>query len=257
MSPGIPVWRFTLLAPAAFALFASVPALGKPAPSLLDQAITDYDGFNDAGATVLLRRFLAAKPRPPEAAKAHLYLGLIALNAVDSVAAREEFDRAITLDPTIELAYGAPPKAVVLFGQARQDVSRAATKPVESPSVAAVTTAPASPASSTVPAAALEAPSAGPVRWPGFALGGVAIAAVGVGAIFGGLYQSDWSSANSPTTPAYTAQSQQLQSQTNAQVADGLFIAAAAVGIVAVILVITEWPSSRKSAETQSATGVF
>jgi hypothetical protein len=104
-------------------LLASGPARAAPAPSL-DEAVGWYQAMDDARAADAFARILAAAPPGEVAAKAHLYLGLIAFNAFHPDQARAEFEKAILANPAIDLPPTVSPKARIAFAEARRNVTR-------------------------------------------------------------------------------------------------------------------------------------
>lgn len=99
---------------------AQPPAPGPYAKSLLTEAIGRFNNFDDEGAAPLLKRVLAINPSPEISAKAHLYLGLIDLNAVRLDAARRELRAALEANWLIELPAQSSPKVVHVFADVRQ-----------------------------------------------------------------------------------------------------------------------------------------
>jgi len=100
------------------------------APSL-NKAISLFNNLNDAGAARELRALLKRGPSDTEAARAHIYLGLIALNAIHAKEARDEFKQALTIDPMLELPRRASPKARLAFAEARHDLQVEMARPVQ------------------------------------------------------------------------------------------------------------------------------
>ncbi len=101
-------------------LLAAAPPPGRT----LQRAIALFQSFEDEKAARLLREVLARSPSGALAAKAHTYLGLIALNAIDPDLARLEFRLAIQANPAAELPLDASPKAHLAFDQARNALAR-------------------------------------------------------------------------------------------------------------------------------------
>ncbi|HUB08589.1 MAG TPA: hypothetical protein VMB50_16405 [Myxococcales bacterium] len=163
---------------AAIALVAAlVAAAPQRAASLtpsdrLDQAEAALENFRDADAKAVLVGLLHHAPQARVAARAHLFLGIIAFNDYDTTTARAEFKQALALDPGLDLPIRlVSPKVSLLFAEARRDLFREVVAQGDVP-----------------PPAVLEAPAA-PTKYPGrmasyWVLGGAAVAA-GVGAYFG------------------------------------------------------------------------
>jgi hypothetical protein len=188
------------------ALGATRPALAAE-PDELAQGIAFFQNFDDEHAAQTFRKLLASSPARGVAAKAHLYLGLIAFNANAPDAADVEFKLALRANPAIELPPQSSPKARLLWGEARNEV----THEVEQPEAQARAPAPsASPPTSPAPAATTTAAEATPApshpRPAAIALG-VSGLVLGAVAVYGGIqvldYQGLVSQANaSPRTVA-------------------------------------------------------
>ncbi|MHB8417236.1 MAG: tetratricopeptide repeat protein [Myxococcales bacterium] len=94
-------------------------ASSRPA---LARAVAYFNDFDDARAQAELRRLLQHPQPRAVAAKAHLYLGLIAMNRFDTDAALAEFKQALMIDPGIDLVIEASPKARLAFQEARHEL---------------------------------------------------------------------------------------------------------------------------------------
>jgi hypothetical protein len=94
--------------------------------AVLARAVQMYEALDSEKARQLLLGLLANHPAEAEAARAHLYLGLIAIDGIQLDVARSELRKALTTDPTLELPFSASPKAHVVFGQVRQEINGAA-----------------------------------------------------------------------------------------------------------------------------------
>src|SRR5450631_1727230 len=105
---------------AALLIAWSVAAPPSALPSI-DHAIQLFDNFDDAGAAAAFREILAANPPTRIAAKAHLYLGLLAFNGHDPDLAQQEFQKAVHADSSVELPEGSP-KARIALEEARSAV---------------------------------------------------------------------------------------------------------------------------------------
>ncbi|MHB8417260.1 MAG: tetratricopeptide repeat protein [Myxococcales bacterium] len=99
---------------------ASDEAQGNEAE--LATAIQLFESFDDERAAAALHRLVERHPPSALAARAHVYLALIALNDVRPDAAHEEFKRALRTDPLIELPLGSSPKARLAFSEAQHDL---------------------------------------------------------------------------------------------------------------------------------------
>jgi hypothetical protein len=118
---------------------------GSSGPPSLKRAIGYYNNGDDVRATKELSALLAANPSAAEAAKAHMYMGLVRLNALDSARARAEFLTGLTIDPALELPFEAPPKAGVLFRQAQASLNSELTAPPPAPAASPPVAPPAAP----------------------------------------------------------------------------------------------------------------
>ncbi len=176
---------------------AGGPAGGAPARSTpqaaLQAAVRLFEGFKDDQAAAALRTLLARSPPASVAAKAHVYLGLIALNAGDADSAKSEFAAALRADVLVDLPPGQSPKARLAFGQVRSalvaqgEASATPTKPPEAAdSTALIPAFDTAPAAATAPAAGVEqaAPSGSHVA--AYVLGAATLVLAGV-AIYGGV----------------------------------------------------------------------
>jgi hypothetical protein len=206
----------------ALQLLAAAPA----APEVtLARAIQRFDGFDSAGAAALLHQLLARSPPLHVAAKAHLYLGLIAFNALEAEAAQRELRLAVETDPSIELPATVSPKARLAFAKAqREELARLTA----SPPLGAR-------ARRTAPAAAVEEPPPrGRTHALAWTLGALGLAA-GVVAIVGGVEIASFNSGvnavnagSAPPPSSGLAASQRSAAQTWQIAAIACSVAAAA-----------------------------
>ena len=113
------------------ALSATPPAVAaRPTPqAAFTAAVKLFQSFEDDKAAAAFRKILAHSPPASIAAKAHLYLGLIALNSFDSTTAKAEFVKAVATEVLVDLPPGQSPKAQILFAEARRDVASAPAVP--------------------------------------------------------------------------------------------------------------------------------
>ncbi|MHB1845850.1 MAG: hypothetical protein ACYCWW_13570 [Deltaproteobacteria bacterium] len=227
--------------PIGLLLAAGWPARARAAPRpSLPHAIDLFQNLEDEKATAELHALLRTAPPAAQAATAHVYLGLIALNAVDPGRAREEFKRALSIDPGAELPADSSPKVQRVFDQARREVAGAPSPP-PSPPVSPVAKPPAAPALAT--AEHVAAPIERASRLPAYVTGGVALVTVGVGAALG--LQANAALAQAKAAPDLgSSLSLAQQSGTDGLVADILFGAAAVAGVTAIVLFATEGSSS-------------
>ncbi|HUB06235.1 MAG TPA: tetratricopeptide repeat protein [Myxococcales bacterium] len=212
-----------VLGPAFLAcLLAAAPNPGAE----LAEGIAHFKAFDDDGAAALLKQSLADQPTPEQAAQAHLYLGLIAFNALRGAEARAEFELALEANAYAELPEDASPKAKLLLVQIRQKMLSAGAKP-------------AAPAAATEPAGAVQTDEGRASRWPAWTLAAAAVAALGTGAGFGyaqSQAQASFKTADLPGQPAGTAASLSQSIGTDGLVADVLFGVGAAAGVAAIVL---------------------
>ncbi len=218
-------------------------AAGQPAaatePDALAQGIDFFQNFDDADATQAFRKLLDAKPPRSVAAKAHLYLGLIAFNANSPDAADEEFKLALKANPAVELPRGSSPKAVALWLEARREFyQELRTRPTvlgkPAPAPAAAT------AESSLPPE--EATHSHALGWSLFAASGVAVGF----AIYGAVRVAQVEDAIGELTPSTSAATYQANLQTalgraNAQNWQYAVIALAGVAVAAAVTGVLTW----------------
>ncbi len=188
---GVGTVRLALSA-AVLALFAGGLARADARPTL-DEAVGLYQAMDDARAAEAFMKVLAASPPGEVAAKAHLYLGLIAFNAFHPDAARAEFMKAILANPAIDLPPGVAPKTRISFAEAHRAVAREleATDLPPSPhpalgpppSVVVISNPPAPTAAVTAPTPTQSGGIPAGTWW----LGGFGVAALGAGTVLGVL----------------------------------------------------------------------
>jgi hypothetical protein len=106
-------------------LSLAAPRAAGPDPRLaLAQAIRLFDNFDDARAAAAFRELLRHPAPRQVAGKAHLYLGLIAINRLDTDRAMEEFKTALLVEPTLDFVSNGSPKARLAFDEARHALER-------------------------------------------------------------------------------------------------------------------------------------
>ncbi|MHB8418607.1 MAG: hypothetical protein ACYDCL_11055 [Myxococcales bacterium] len=197
------------------ALAASTPPQHS---SLLDRAIAAFESFRDDEAAALLREVLAQQPPGAVAAKAHLYLGLIALNAIDPDLTRAEFKLSLEANPAIELPTQVSPKAWLAFEEVRRSMTSQlanrgrleipaqaqsqAPPPANAPPPAPTTATSPAPSSPTV-----EKARGGRSHLSSYVLGGVTLLCAAA-AIYGGVevlsYQSMRAQSSASNPISYT-----------------------------------------------------
>lgn len=197
-------------------LSLSAPAAAHDSRQSLGQAILLFENFEDAKAEAIFRALLRHSPSRAMAGKAHLYLGLIAMNQLDSDRAMEEFKAALLVEPALDFVRGGSPKARLAFeearhaleGQLRSSEPETPARPAAAPPAApeAAVSSPAPP-----PAGAAKPRSSHALA---ITLGAVGVVAAGLG-IYGGVDVLDYNSQVSSTHGGtlFTPQLQSAQSQ--------------------------------------------
>jgi hypothetical protein len=211
-------------------VIAALALLVSATGSDLDRGIQLFADFEDAKAEAVLRAYLKTSPPAAEAAKTHLYLGLIAFNALDSDKARREFAEAIRTTPSIELPYGVSPKARLLFDQVqRETIEQEARTKV--------------PAGRPRGEAEAEAPPPRS-RAPAYIVGAIGLAGIAAGGILGALAASDLSAGQNKMggIQIQTALADTSRAGTEGLTADILFGVGGAAVITGIILWIVEAP---------------
>ncbi len=226
----------------AIAAMLSLLALSTPAiaqsPATLAGAIAAFNDFDDAKAKATLDRVIAASPTGLDAAKAHVYLGLIAVNALDSNRARAEFVRALAIEPTVEVPYEASPKARLVFEQAQKQFSRESSQPVDAAHPVRLQTqqVPLVVENGPAPAVATHKAEAPPhSHVPAYVVGALGLAVFGAGVGFG-----VWQSSTLKIADVGQLTSAQTQAGTQGLVADICFGVGGALAVTSVVLFLTE-----------------
>lgn len=211
----------------------SVARADASKPSV-DRAIHLFDTLEDERAARMLRALLQA-PRPAaEVARIHVYLGLIAVNALHLDEARDEFHDARLADPDVKLPRKAPPKARQVFAE---HITELAPKPapIMPPPIEPVPPPLAPPPALILPPAtpALVPPGASHVL--PLTIGAIGLAGLGAGITFALLGQTALSHAQiSPDVG--TSQGFARQAANDRLTADVSYGVAAAAGITTVVL---------------------
>ncbi len=232
--------RLSSLRPLALALLVA-PSAARAAsngPEALGAAIELYRNLDDSGAAQALHSLLRHAPVAAVAAKAHLYLALIALNAAQGDDAKAELREALSIDPTVLPPTDCSPKVWELFAQLQREqaTSQAAARPREAAPITA------SPAPPLVAATAPERPARS--HAVSYALFGIAGAALVGGVGFGLASRS--AADRIPATPDL-ATSLRLASQagTDGAIADVGFGLAAASAVAATIVYLVQGPGGQ------------
>ncbi len=212
------------------------PALARASAPSLSHAEALYEIRDAEGAEHELRALLSHKLPTRVAATAHLYLGMVALEAhSDPDAARAEFARALKLDPNSAMPLSATPEELQLFERSRDQLPYGRS-PNELASPLPTESAP-----EPVPAGALakaKAP-AGHGPWP-WVLGGAAIAAAAVSVWgFVQVAADNSAAAQSRSQPVTLAQAQSSVSQ--GQLGQDVGITAAVVTVALAVGVALTW----------------
>jgi hypothetical protein len=211
---------------------SGAPMVTQSAQSSLDRAVRLLQDFEDEKAAEVLRALLTRSPPAMVAAKAHVYLGIIALDATTAEGAKAEFEKAVRTDVLVDLPLGQSPKVQILFAEARRAV---AAGPVASTSMAAPPVGP-------LPAAQVTATAESPSHLPAYVVGGIGVAALAVGGIFGFLQQQAASNARSDGILAAALNDGQPYAQ-DGIAADVLFGVGGVALVTAIILFVTEGSS--------------
>ncbi|HUB10077.1 MAG TPA: hypothetical protein VMB50_23945 [Myxococcales bacterium] len=242
----------------ALGLLLAAPPTGPNAfrEAELAQAVQAIDSFQDGRAEALLKDVLKRKPAPLQAARAHVYLGLIALNELDTETAKARFRQAILDSVVVELPPSAPPKARLLFREVRDELMQspegaALGQPPPAQGQLVVAQAPAVP----IPFAETGEPAPRhSSRLAAWITGAVAVAALGTGVGFAVAESSARNQAEAGASGGVTDANQETglgaTSTRDALVADVLFGVGAAAGVATVVLFLV--PSGGSSAATVS-----
>jgi hypothetical protein len=215
---------------ASCALLVSWPGAASAGTPSLTHAQALYQIHDADGAESELRALLTHKLSARVAATAHVYLGMLALEArSDTEGARAEMLRALKLDPNVSMPLSASPEVQQLFARVHDEHPGTGTphgpnSPL--PPEAMTEPAPAAAVAQTKPA-----PSHGP--WP-WVLGAAALVAVGV-SVWGFLQVAadNSAAAQSRTQPVSLAQAQSAvaEGQLGQDVGISAAVAAAALGV--------------------------
>jgi hypothetical protein len=151
----------------------------------LDDAVQFFESFEDERAAMKFRALLLHSPPGEIAAKAHMYLGIIAFDDMKPDVAKLEFRHALEANPALDLPPKTSPKTRLAFGAVRHALEvevegGARAKPARAPTAA------------TSPPVTLNEPEpASSSHTAGFILGGVTLVLAGV-AIYGGVQVLDY-----------------------------------------------------------------
>lgn len=224
------------------------PVTPSASQRALDDAVHLFQSFEDAKAAVALRELLRRSPPQAIAAKAHIYLGMIALNASDEPGAKAEFEKAVATSVLVDMPPGQSPKAQILFAEARRSVAAA---PLPAPSQGAPPAAEGTP-----PAALTVAETPAPSHVPAYVVGGIGIAALAAGGIFGYLQQQAQSSAVNDPGAAAARNAGQPYAQ-DGITADVLFGVGGVALVTAIVLFFTEGSSKAPAVAVSAGPGGF
>ncbi len=184
------------------AVVSGAPTTGAPASfqAALDEAVELFDSFEDERAAMKFHALLANKLPGQIASKAHLYLGLIALNAFEPDDAKAEFRRALEANPAADLPPQASPKARLAFGEVRRDLSAEVEGTAPGPRrarnavQAAVPSRPEPAAAAAAPTAQREQEPPGHSHTAAYVIGAATVVLAAL-AIYGGVEVLDYNSA--------------------------------------------------------------
>lgn len=121
-----------------------LPERGLKPEDELREALRAIDAFDFVRGKALLLDLVARSPPEKVAGTAHLHLGILALNDLDSALATREFTAALRADVLCELPANQSPKAQLLFARVRRELlsqptssppAEAAAAPTRSPSL--------------------------------------------------------------------------------------------------------------------------
>ncbi len=240
---------------AVLLLAAARPAVAKstsPQIAALKKAIRFVARLEDDRAKTLLDELLRHAPPAAIAVRCHVYLGIIALNKLNASEARAEFKKAITIDPTAELPVTASPKARLVYGEAQKQLADASQLPTapEGEQAAPSTAPPSEPtqassdAAPPAPAEVSAQPALKPANHvPAYVVGGVGVAALAGGIIFGVEANTTNSQAQASTSAA-GLEAKGVQVGTDGLIADICYGVSLAAGVTAVALFFTEKPGT-------------
>jgi tetratricopeptide (TPR) repeat protein len=230
-----------------------VASAAPDSSAALAHAVELFNNLQSDQAGAEFHKLLHRHPKTSDAARAHLYLGILAFNALDIDAARDEFRQALLLNPAIELPFNSSPKVMVTLTQVRNSLGQEGASAPSAPSGEAAAqpdaTGPPSillvPAPLVVPEAVqtATAPSR-PVPasfWVTLGIGGAAAIA---GVVLGVVSQGP--AASAAAAPDVASGTKLLNQATTERIAaDSCYGAAIVASVVAVVLLFT-----RGSAET-------
>ncbi|MHB8417483.1 MAG: hypothetical protein ACYDCL_05375 [Myxococcales bacterium] len=189
----------------------------------LQAAIGAVNDLNDERARTLLDDLLSSGPPDRIAAQAYLYLGVMDFNALDKIHSREEFRRALELDPSLEMPLTSSPKITLAFEEIRRKLAQK-LRTADAQAPAAAVSAPPVVVEKEAPRARV---------WP-WVLGAAAVVAAGVCA-WGWVEVASFEqlkSASSPTNPVSLQQAQSAQALAQTGQVVGIVSAIAAAGLV-------------------------
>jgi hypothetical protein len=196
----------------AFALSGNPPVAAEPSPMerSLDDAVQFFESFDDERAALKFRALLAGSPPGEIAAKAHLYLGLIAFDNIKPDLAKLEFRRALEANPGVDVPPKTSPKARLAFAAALHNFELEMEGAAAAPKRPRMEPAPA--AATAVSPAEVEGATAPRSHTAAYVLGGLTLA-LGAVAIYGGIdlvnYNSMVNTGNgsggSALRPTYTS----------------------------------------------------
>ncbi|ATB43606.1 hypothetical protein CYFUS_009086 [Cystobacter fuscus] len=238
-------------------LWAGSARADELATLALSQAKAFYQALDYERCLKRLKRAGTLKLSEPERAEVALYQGLCGAGLGQSKAARKSFQRALELDPQLQLPLGTSPRIVELFEEVG---GKRRTRPAEAPAVAAAP-APAAPAADVPSASPAEPPAVTPglkpaappvvterpaflpqaqppksgvVRAMPYVLGGASLAVLATGVVFGVQARSFESQARGAHFDSDMA-SFNRQAASRARTANILFVGSGVVAAATVV----------------------
>lgn len=228
-----------------------VLAAAPPAPAAPEQAFEQgtarYRDADFESALPLFQRATSSTDKPTRA-RAELWMGLTFFSLGNPRAARESFRAALVDDPKVALPDDAPPPAVPLFSNLRNELERSAPRPIP-PEMQA---RPAAPPGDVPRAEERSAPpteersvrelpeprEGGGVHVPAWAPNAVGGAGAGLAVVAGGLKLSSSSKFDDAVRSRSAVEAADLSRSADRQQHLARSLAVTAVGLVAVAAVL-------------------
>ncbi len=196
--PFLPVVQIVVALSGAPMVVAEAPTVQRA----LADAVELFESFEDERAKVEFLALLGRSPPDEVAAKAHIYLGLIAFNAFQTSEAKAEFRLALEANFAEDLPQNESPKARGAF----QQVRRALTAELDTPKSAQPVARRAPAAATSGEAAAVEESPQPRSHVAAYVLGSVTLLLAAT-AVYGGVEVVNYGSmigSEAPGRPVYT-----------------------------------------------------